>query len=432
MEYTKNKEKNFVNIELTITKEEYAEFDKKAYEKDKGQYTVNGFRKGQVPKGIIEKNYGANVFFETAVNLVLDKYYDEIIEKEKDFINFDDVIDKPDFDIKSFDDNGLTITIKFQLFPEVTLGAYEGLEFEKAKVTVTEDDVMEELKKYQEQSARMVDVVDRAVVDGDIVNIDFEGKVNGVAFPGGTAKKYDLTIGSHSFIEGFEPQIIGMNIGETKDINVTFPENYTPELAGKDAVFTVVLHSIKEKQLPEINDELASDCSTFSTLEELKADIKENILKTRERQAEYDVEDKIVAEITKNTVVDIPQVFIENQLEDDMKRIEANLKYQGIDMATYCKISGKTVDEIKEERRPAATENVKSQIVLQEIIKREKITASEEEVDAKIQERADGMKITKEKYLETAPKNIMNNIQETIIVEKLFKLLKEKNTIKEI
>ena len=432
MEYTKSKEKNLVNFELKISKDEFAVFDKKAYEKDKGQYYVNGFRKGQVPRSIIEKNYGPNVFFETAVNLVLDEYYDKLLDDEKDFINLDEVIDKPAVDIKSFDDNGLVISIKFQLYPEVTLGAYEGLEIEKAKVTVTEDDIMKKQKKYQEQSARMIDVVDRPVKDGDIVNIDFEGKVDGVAFPGGTAKKYDLTIGSHSFIEGFEPQIIGMNIGDTRDINVTFPENYTPELAGKPAVFTIVLHSIKEKQLPEINDELAADCSTFNTLEELKNDIKESILKSRERQSEYDVEDKIVAEITKNTIVDIPEVFIENQLEDDMKRIEANLKYQGIDMATYCKISGKTIEEIKEERRPSAIENVKSQLVLQEIIKKENITATQEEVDAKIQERADSMKVTKEKYLETAPKNILSNIQESVIVEKLFKLLKEKNNIKEI
>lgn len=427
MEYTKKIAKDVATIEIKLTRDEYEEFAVKAYEKDKAHYNVEGFRKGKAPKKVIEKAYGEQVFFETAVNMIIEKHYFDILDKEKKL----NVIDRPDVSLKSFDDKGITLSMRVQLFPEIKLGAYEGLEIEKNKVTVTEEDINAELKKYQEQSMRMVDILDKPVENGNLVVIDFEGKVDGVAFAGGTAKKYELEIGSHSFIDNFEDQIIGMNIGETRDINVTFPENYhEASLKGKPAVFTIVLHSIKTKEYPELNDEFASNCSTFETLEDFKKDIEKNILAEREKQAEYDVEEKIINEISKNTVVEVPEIFIQEQLEDELKRIENNLRYQGVDLKTYCQIVGTTVEKIKEDIRPSAKENVKSQLVIQEIVKKENIKAEDEEIDNKLEEIAKNMKKTKEEYMKMASPNVMNSIANSIIIEKLFKLLKEKNNIK--
>ncbi|MBQ7306931.1 MAG: trigger factor [Clostridia bacterium] len=428
MKHTKKIEKNVVTFELKFSKEEYDSYEDKAYEKDKNEFKVEGFRKGKVPKKVIENTYGKQVFFETAVNLMLDDHYYQVLSQEKDL----KIIDKPDIDVSSFNEKGLTIVVKLPLIPEVVLGAYEGLTVEKAKIEITEADVFSELKQYQEQAARMVDVTDRAVKNGDITVIDFEGKVDGVAFKGGTAKAYELEIGSHSFIDNFENQIIGMNIGDTRDIFVTFPENYQEKtLAGKPAVFTIVLHGIKEKELPELNDEFASNSSTFETLEEFKKDIEKNLREEKEKNAENDFEDKIIEMITDNSEFDVPEALVDDQLEDEMKRIDQNLRYQGIDLVTYCKFIGKTVEDFKAERRPFAKKNVKSQFVIQEIIKKENLTATQEEIDAKIDEYAKNSNMTREDFEKRSP-NVLERVENAIIVEKLFKMLKEKNNVKEI
>lgn len=427
MDYKKNIEKNTAIIEITLPRNEYDDFEEKAYEKDKNQYKLEGFRAGKIPKKVLEKTYGSNIFFETAVNLILDKYYEEILAKEKDL----DIIDRPDINVKSFDEKGITLVLTFPLFPEIKLGAYEGLEIEKEKVEVTDEEVDAELKKYQEQGARVIDVIDRPVANGDITTIDFEGKIDGVPFEGGTAKMHELEIGSHSFIDNFEDQIIGMNIGETKDVKVTFPENYhVAELKGKPAVFTVVLHGVKSKELPEINDEFASNCSTFETLEDFKKDIRRELLEKKEKDAEYNLEDKLISMISEKTEVEIPEVFVRDQLEEDIKRIDMSLQYQGINLDTYCKITGTTVEDFKKSRRGAAEENVKAQLVIQEIVKKENIKAEPEEVEAKIAEYAKSMNMTAEDYKAKAPANIVNSVTNAVIIEKLFKMLKEKNNIK--
>ena len=428
MKHTKKIEKNLVTFELKFTKEEYDLYEEKAYEKDKNEFKAEGFRKGKVPKAIIERNYGKQIFFETAVNLMLDDHYDKIVNEEKEL----KIINKPDIDVASFNEKGLTLVIKLPLIPEVVLGAYTGLTVEKAKVEVSEADVFAELKRYQEQAARLVEVKDREVKNGDLTVIDFEGKVDGVAFKGGTAKAYELEIGSHSFIEGFEEQIVGMNIGDTRDIFVTFPTNYQEKtLAGKPAVFTIVLHGIKEKELPALDDEFASNSSTFETLEEFKKDIEKNLREEKEKNAENDFEDKIIEMITDTTEFDVPEVFVDDQLEDEMRRIDQNMRYQGIDLATYCKFIGKTVEEFKAERRPFAKKNVKSQFVIQEIVKKENLTATQEEIDAKIEEYAKNSNMTKEDFVKRSP-NVLERVENAIIVEKLFKMLKEKNNVKEI
>ena len=423
MKYESIVEKNIATISVTMEKTEFEDFTNLAYQKEKSKYSVKGFRKGMAPKGVIESTYGLDVFYDEAFKLIFDKYYVEIIEKEKL-----DVIDSPDLDVKSMDDKELKFNIIVPVFPEIKLGAYTDLTFTKAKVEVTEDDIKAELDEVKKQSVRKVEVKDRALKDGDIATIDFEGKVDGVVFQGGTAKNHELKIGSHTFVDTFEEQLIGMNVDETRDVTVKFPDNYVEELKGKTAVFTVVLHKIVEEQYPELDDEFASEHSSFETMAEYKEDIRKNIQAEKERKAEYDLEEDIIKKISETTEIDIPQVLIERQLDDDMKNIEANLMQQGISLDIYCKYVQTTPQKIREDRRQFATESVKNQLVIQEIVKKENLKAEEDELNTKLDEYAKNMRTTREELVEKNH-NIVNRIENSIIIEKLFKMLKEKNNI---
>ncbi len=427
MKYTFEKaEKSTVKVEITLTAGEWKEAIDTAYEKTKGKYSLPGFRKGKVPKHLLESTYGQGVFYEEAINYAFPKYYSEILDKETEI----QAIAAPDIDIKKISDKGITMIAIVPVKPEVALGEYKGITFKKVEYNVKDEDVEDELKRLQERNSRLVDVTDREVKDGDTVIIDYSGSVDGVKFDGGTAEKQTLVIGSHTFIPGFEEQVIGMKLGEDKDINVKFPEEYHAEnLKGKDAVFAIKLHEIKVKELPEINDEFIKDSTGAESVDAYKAEVKERLEKQNNARADRELEDEIVKKITESTTVEIPEVMIENQVERMVQETSYRLSYQGLRLEDYLKYTGQTMDAFKDGYKAQATEIVKSQLVIEKIIEVEKIEALDEEVEAKVEEMAKAQ----DKPVPDVKKNMharqLDYIKNEIIIKKLFDLLKNENKI---
>jgi len=427
MKYTIEKaEKSTVKITIELNKEEWKGAIDTAYEKTKGKYSLPGFRKGKVPKNFLVSTYGEGIFYDDAINYAFPKYYGEILDKETTL----EVIAQPEVEIKDLTAEGLTILATVAVKPEVKLGAYKGITYKKNVYNVTDEDVNEELTRLQERNSRLVDVTDRAVADGDTVIIDYSGSVDGVKFQGGTAEKQSLVIGSKTFIPGFEEQVIGMNIGEDRDINVKFPEEYhAEELKGKDAVFAIKLHEIKAKELPEINDEFIKDAVGTESVEAYKAETKARLEKQAQDRADRELEDEIIKNITKNTEVEIPEALIENQKDRMVQEMEYRLSYQGLKLDDYLKYIGKTMDDFRADYTEQATEYVKSQLVIEQIIADEKVDATEEDVEARVAEmaKAQGKEIPDVKKHMNARQ--LDYIKNDIIIKKLFDLLKSGNTI---
>lgn len=427
MKYTFEKaEKSTVKVEITLTAGEWKEAIDTAYEKTKGKYSLPGFRKGKVPKHLLESTYGQGVFYEEAINYAFPKYYSEILDKETEI----QAIAAPDIDIKKISDKGITMIAIVPVKPEVNLGEYKGISFKKNVYNVKDEDVEDELKRLQERNSRLVEVTDREVKDGDTVIIDYSGSVDGVKFDGGTAEKQTLVIGSHTFIPGFEEQVIGMKLGDDKDINVKFPEEYHAEnLKGKDAVFAIKLHEIKVKELPEINDEFIKDSTGAESVDAYKTEVKERLEKQNNARADRELEDEIVKKITENTTVEIPEVMIENQVERMVQETSYRLSYQGLKLEDYLKYTGQTMDAFKDGYKAQATEIVKSQLVIEKIIEVEKVEALDEEVEAKVEEMAKAQ----DKPVPDVKKNMharqLDYIKNEIIIKKLFDLLKNENKI---
>lgn len=421
----KKLEKNQVEITMDFTAEEWAGYVNKAYEENKGKYKVEGFRNGKAPKSVIEKMYGEHVFIEEGLNLAFAGGYTEVLEKEQDF----EPISQPNVDIKTLDKTTLKLKVVVDVMPEVKLGAYEGIEVKKETRKATAEEVEHELHHAQEHAARIVDV-EHDLENGNIANIDFSGSIDGVKFDGGTATGYDLEIGSGSFIPGFEEQMVGMKKGETRDVKVTFPADYgAPDLAGKEAVFEVKLHAVKEKQLPALDDEFAKDVSEFNTLEEYKKDIENHINAHYAEHAEQDAENKLIEEICKTSEVEIPASMVSEQQDAIMKDMEYRLMYQGLSLADYAKYLNKTVEEIREENKENAERMVKTRLVLEAIIKAEKLFITDEEVDAKLSEMATQQNQNVEEFKKTINKNRLNYVKNDILMSKLISTLKAKNKI---
>ncbi|MBR5900378.1 MAG: trigger factor [Clostridia bacterium] len=427
MKYTFEKgEKSTVKLTIELNKEEWKAAIDGAYEKTKGKYSVPGFRKGKVPKKVLESAYGEGIFYEEAINGSFPKYYSEVLDKETSI----EPVAAPDLDVKDLSENGITFLAVIPVKPEVKLGAYKGVTYKKNVYKVLKKDVDEDLARLQERNSRMVDVTDRAVADGDTVTIDYSGSVDGVKFAGGTAEKQPLVIGSKTFIPGFEEQVIGMNIGEDRDITVKFPDDYhAEELKGKEAVFAIKLHEIKKKELPELNDEFIKDAVGAESLEVYKKEVKERLTKQNKDRADRELEDEIIKKITETSETEIPDALIENQTERMVQEFGYRLSYQGISMDDYLKYLGKTVDDLKKDYVEQATNIVKSQLVIEKIIEEEKIDATDDEVEARVKEMA-------EKQGKKAPdvkKNMgarqLDYIKNDIIVKKLFDTLKSQNTI---
>lgn len=393
-------ETNLYEIEFDADKATFDAAVEKVYRKEVKKISIPGFRKGKAPRSIIEKMYGKGVFYEDAINEIIPDAYESAI-KEAGLT----VVSRPEFDIVTIDDNGVVLKAKFYVKPEVSLKEYKGIKATKTVNEVTEENINQEIEMVRARNGRVVDVADRAVENGDVAVIDYEGFCDGVAFNGGKAEKYELAIGSNSFIPGFEEQIIGHNIGESFDITVKFPEQYHSEdLAGKDAVFKIVLHGIKKNELPELDDEFAKDVSEFDTLDEYKADIKAKLENKNEKSADNAVEEQIINALIENLEAEIPAPMFESEAENFVRDYDSRLRMQGLDLQTYCKYTGQTLEQLREQFMPMAERQVKTRLALEKIVELEAITATDEEVEAEYENLATayGMKADDvKKYVES-------------------------------
>ena len=381
----KTENKNELKLEFTIEAKKFDDAILKVYQKSARYFNIPGFRKGKAPFNIVERMYGDEIFYEDAFNELVPEIYEKEIEENKI-----EAVSKPNIDIVTMKKGeNLVFTAIVQTKPEVKLGKYKGIELKNVEYPVTDEDVEHELSHMQEHNARIITVEDRAVKEKDIAVIDFEGFVDGKAFEGGKAERHELEIGSKTFIPGFEDQIIGMKIGEEKEINVKFPEDYfSKDLAGKDAMFKVKLHEIKEKQLPELDDEFAKDVSEFDTLKDLKVSIKDKKQAENDEKAKHETENLAIEAVSAETNIDIPSGMIETEIDAMIRDLEQQLSYQGISLDQYLHIMNKTRKEIEDKYKEQAEKNVKSRLILEEIIKEEKLEASEEEISEKIKEMA--------------------------------------------
>ena len=376
---------NEVKLEFKVEAEKFDNAIQTVYKKNAKYFNIPGFRKGKAPFKMVEKTYGIQIFYEDAFNEVAGEVYEQGLKE-----NNVEAVSKPEIDIVQIEaGKDLIFTAVVQTKPEVKLGKYKGIEIKKIEYNVSDEDVEHELGHMAEKNARIVSVEDRAVEKDDITIIDFEGFVDGTAFEGGKGENYELTIGSNTFIPGFEDQIIGMKIDEEREINVKFPEEYFSEnLSGKDAMFKVKLHEIKKKELPEINDELAKDISEFDTLDELKASIRTKQEEQNKTKAKYETEDAVIEAVCKNAEVEIPSGMIETETDNMEQDISTRLSYQGMQLEQYLQMMGKTKQEFRNEYKEQAEKQVKSRLVLEAVAKEADVKVSEEEVSNKIKEMA--------------------------------------------
>ena len=414
-------------VEFSLNADEWEAELQKAYEKNKGKYKLDGFRQGKIPRKVLEKTYGEFLFYEDALSVVCDNSFFEMLEKEKDI----QAVDYPDISVQNVAKEGVSWIATVTLMPEVELGKYEGIEIAKTKVSVSEKEVDEKLKALQEKQARFVNVTDRAAKMGDLVNIDFVGSMNGVAFEGGSAKDFELELGSHSFIAGFEEQVAGMNIDEQKDLDVTFPKEYhAKELADKPAVFAVKLLAIREKQVPAIDDKFAADVSEFNTLDELKKDTKEKIKKEKETAAEKEIETKLIDAVVENATCDVPKCMVTNQINRAIEEMKRSLASQGMSYEMYLAYTGMTDETFRKSREADTEKQIKTSLVLNEVVKKENIKAEESDIDNKLEELAERMNKKAKELKKTMTPSQKDVLTDNIITEKVIKLLKEKNNIK--
>ncbi len=416
---------NEVKLSFEVEAAKFEEAIQKVYAKSAKYFNIPGFRKGKAPYKIVEKQYGAEIFYEDAFNEVVPEIY------EKELTDAGIIaVSRPNIDITQMEKGkDLIFTAVVQTKPEVTLGKYKGIELKKIEYTVEDEDINHELGHMQERNARLVNVEDRSVESGDTTVIDFEGFVDNVPFEGGKAEGHELVIGSNTFIPGFEDQIIGMNIDEEKDINVTFPEEYfSKELAGKEATFKVKLHEIKKKELPELDDEFAKDVSEFDTLDELKKSIKEKLEAENTSKAKYETEEEAIKTVCDDVKVEIPSGMVETETDNMIKEIEQRLMYQGLNLEQYLQMMNKTESDMRKELEEQATRQVKVRLVLEAIIKEEKIEATEEEVNTKLEEMANtyGNKVEDLKKNES----LITYIKETIKSENAIKFIVDNAKIK--
>ena len=407
-------EKSRVALTIEASAEEFEAAVNKAYLKMRGKINVPGFRVGKAPRKIIEKMYGEEVFYEEAVNIILPDAYEDAVKEQKL-----DVVGYPEVELESCTKDGVVFKCTVAVYPEVKLGQYKGLEAPKAEVKVAAADVNARLKEMADRNSRLVSV-ERAVKKGDTADIDFEGFDNGVAFDGGKGENFDLEIGSGSFVPGFEDQLIGMKAGEEKDIDITFPENYAPELAGKPVVFHVKVNEVKVKEVPAIDDEFAKDVSEFDTLKELKADIKKKMTAERTEAAQRAFEDVLMAKVAEGVEAEIPHEMVELQAERMMEQFKQQLAAQGIPFDQYLQMTGTTEADFRKQADGPAAEQVKMDLAVEAIVKAEGLEATDEDVENELKNVA-------EKYgmdLETVKKYLRpEDVKEQVIREKAVKVV---------
>lgn len=423
-EKSKN-EKNAYSLEFSVDKETFAKAVSNAYHKQAGKITVPGFRRGKAPRAVIEKMYGKGFFYEDAFNEVLPAAWEEALEASKL-----QVVGKPDFDVVSVDDaeNGVVFSAKVFVKPDVKIEDYLGIEAEKTVAPVTDEEIDAEINTVRERNSRETEVTDGESVMGDICNIDYEGSVDGVPFEGGKGSDYPLKLGSGNFIPGFEEQVAGHKIEEPFDVNVTFPEDYhAKELAGKAAVFKTVIHKIRHIELPELDDDFAKDVSEFDTLAEYRADVKAKIEKRHETEADNKFEEQILDALIGKLKADIPEVMFEAETDNFVRDYENRLRMQGLDLETYFKYTGMTVEQLREQLRPQAEKQVKLRLALEKIAKLEKIKVTKKDIDEEIKRIADSYQMEADKVREMVPEE---SVAEDMKVKKAMDLVKEQAVVK--
>lgn len=415
-----NLEKNMAKLTVEVPAEKFEEAIKTAYNKNKNRFAIPGFRKGKAPLNMIEKMYGVQVFYEEAANIVLDETYPESAAESKL-----EIVSRPEIDLVQIEKGkDFIYTATVAVKPEVTLGEYKGVEVEKVSAEVTDEDVEKELKRVQEQNSRLLTVEDRPVADGDQTVIDFEGFVDGKNFEGGKGENYPLTIGSHSFIDTFEEQLIGKNIGEECEVNVTFPTEYhAKELAGKPAMFKVTVKEIKVKELPELNDEFAGEVSEFDTLDEYKADLKAKLAESKEKAANTENENRVVAKVVENATMEIPEPMIESQVQNMINDYARRMQSQGLSLDQYMKFTGMTLKDLQDQTKPQAETRIRTRLTLEAVVKAENIQVADEEVEKELQEMADAYKMELEKVKNFMGENELAQIKEDLAVQKAVDLL---------
>lgn len=424
---TKNVGTNRYELEITVDAEKFQNAIKEAYKKNAKNISIPGFRKGKAPYAFVEKYYGAEVFFEDALNLIYADVVDEAItESGLKVIN-----DKMDFDMVSISkEEGVDFKVTLTTYPEITIGEYKGLKAEKVIAKVEDSEVDAQVNAMAERNARMVEVTDRAAQMGDTVTFDFEGFCDGEAFEGGKAEKYALELGSGQFIPGFEEQIAGKNIGDEFDVNVTFPSDYGAEnLAGKDATFKCKLHEIKFRELPAIDDEFAKDVSEFDTLDALKEDLKAKALERKQKVSEEEMENDLVQQIVDSIEGEIPEAMYENRLNQSVEEFAYRLQSQGLNLETYLKYTNSTIDEFKKSFRPQAESQVKFRLALEKIVELEKIEATEEDINAQFEKMAKDYGMEVEQIKNAVP---AEEIAKDLAVGKAIDFIKENAVITEV
>ena len=415
-----NLEKNMAKMTVEVPAEKFEAAIKTAYNKNKNRFTIPGFRKGKAPLSMVEKMYGVEVFYEEAINTCLEESYPAAADESGL-----EIVSRPEIDVVQVEKGkDLIYTATVAVKPEVTLGEYKGVEVEKADAEVTDEDVEKELKKVQDQNSRLLTIEDRPVADGDETVIDFEGFVDGAAFDGGKGEDYPLTIGSHSFIDTFEEQLIGKNIGEECEVNVTFPTEYHAEnLAGKPATFKVTVKEIKVKELPELNDEFAGEVSEFETLDEYKADLKAKLAESKQKAAAAENENRVVAKVVENASMEIPQAMIDSQAENMVNDYGRRMQSQGLSLQQYMQYTGMTIENLKDQMKPQAEKNIRTRLVLEAVAKAENIEVSEEAVDAELQKMADAYKMELDKLKSYMGENEKKQMKEDLAVQEAVDFL---------
>ena len=414
------REGNQVTFKITVDNDKFEAAITKAYNKNKGKFNIPGFRKGKAPKQIIESQYGKGVFYNDAIDMLFPEVYPTALDE----LNIDP-INRPDLDIEEISkDNGLVMVINVEVKPEVKLGEYKGIEISKPAYTVNEEEADLRLEEMRNRAARLVDVEDRAIEAGDTAIIDFEGIQDGVAFEGGKGENYSLVIGSNTFIPGFEDQLIGKNKGEEVEVNVEFPAEYHAEnLAGKPANFKVVVKNVQRKELPELNDEFAADTTEFNTLDELKADLRTKLEEEAKNRAEAEMRNSLVEKVSEATELEVPEAMIEAQLDNMMMELNYQLQYQGLQLQQLLEMTGRTIEELKAERREEATKLVKSSLILEAIAKAENVEVSEEEIEAELAKMAQMYNMEVEKIKSAMRPADLEDIKGQLTIRKTIDLL---------
>ena len=417
-----NLEKNMAKLTIEVPASEFEKALQSAYNKQKKSISVPGFRKGKVPRQMVEKMYGPEIFYEDAANELIPTAYEEELK------NCDlEIVSRPTVDIVQIKKGeNFIFTAEVAVKPEVTLGEYKGMEVDKTSTRVTQKEVEAKIKEEAEKNARTVTVEGRPVQDGDEVILDFEGFVDGEAFEGGKGENYPLTIGSGSFIPGFEEQLVGAEAEKEVEVKVIFPEEYhAEELKGKDAVFKCTIHEIKEKQIPEIDDEFAAEVSEFDTLDEYKADVKAKIKEQKENEGKQKKEDQAVEKAVANATMEIPEAMIDEQVRQMVNEFAQNMQYQGISFEQYCQITGMTLEKIQEETRPQAVKRIETRLVLEAIAKAENIEVTEERLDEEIKKMAESYNMEADKLKELMGEEEKKQMMEDIAVQDAVTFLVE-------